>query len=328
MPGFHHSALFDAHGSDEAHDPAVAVSVRDLIEMAASAGILQPLRTVSARARRAGGHLSRARGRGMDYQESRAYQAGDDIRAMDWRITARAVEPHTKVFHEERERPVILAVDLGPGMFFATRGALKSVQAARTAAMFGWAAVSHGDRVGALLFNGDHRELQPRGGRAGILAVIRELVARSDARAALAAPAVSNGLNAALLRLRRLVRPGSLVILISDFYGLQEESLAHLSYLRRHSDLLAVRVLDPLERIAPPAGQYALSDGRERYHLDATSDKERALYQDLLLAQHVAVQDILQRCGVPLLELTTDENVGEAMALQLHSGTCARRQIA
>lgn len=328
MARFSHSPLFDARGSDVAHDPRLAVSARDLIDMAASAGILQPLRTVSARARRAGGHLSRARGRGMDYQESRAYQAGDDIRAMDWRLTARTVEPHTKVFHEERERPVVLAVDLSAGMFFATRGALKSIQAARTAAMFGWAAVSHGDRVGALLFNGAHRELQPRGGRGGILRVIRELVAHTDAQTALRMPAEANRLNAALLRLRRLVRPGSLVILVSDFYGLDQDSPAHLAYLRRHSDLLAVRVLDPLEKVAPPAGHYALTDGRDRYQLDTTSGKERALYQDLLGSHHAAVESILQRGGAPLLELATDENVGEAIAAQLHTGARARRQIA
>lgn len=328
MAGFSHSSLFDAHGSDVAHDPRVAVTARDLIDMAASASVLQPLRTVSARARRAGGHLSRVRGRGMDYQESRAYQAGDDIRAMDWRLTARTVEPHIKVFHEERERPVILAVDLSPGMFFASRGALKSVQAARCAAMFGWAAVAQGDRVGALLFNGAHRELQPRGGRAGILRVIRELVAHTDAQTALAEAAGENRLNAALLRLRRLVRPGSLVILISDFYGLDEDSLAHLSYLRRHSELLAVRVLDPLERFAPPPGRYALTDGRDRHQLDAVSGEERTSYQDLLLAHHAAVQGLLQRGGVPLLELASDDQVGEAIASQLHAGAHTHRRSA
>jgi len=328
MAGFSHSPLFDAHGNDVAHDPSVTVTARDLIDMAASAGILQPLRTVSARARRAGGHLSRVRGRGMDYQESRAYQAGDDIRAMDWRLMARTVEPHTKMFSEERERPVILAVDLSSGMFFASRGALKAVQAARTAAMFGWAAVSHGDRVGALLFNGAHREIQPRGGRAGILRVIRELVAHTDAKAALAVPAEENRLNDALLRLRRLVRPGSLVILISDFYGLDEDSLAHLSFLRRHSELLAVRVLDPLERFAPPAGRYAVTDGHDRSQLDAASGKERALYGELLLAHHAAVESILQRGRVPLLGLATDDPVGESIASQLHSGTRKQGGIA
>ena len=320
-----HSPLFDAPGRDVTHDPAIAVSARDLIDMAASAGVLQPLQTLAARARRAGGHVSRVRGRGMDYEESRAYQAGDDIRAMDWRVTARAGEPHTKVFREERERPVFLAVDLGSSMFFASRGRLKSVQAARAAAMFGWAAVAQGDRVGALLFNHSHLELPPRSGRSGILRVIRELVAHGDADAALAAPPVADSFNRALLRLRRLVRPGSLVILISDLYALDEGSVQHLSYLRRHSDVLALRVLDALEHVAPPPGNYGLTDGSTRYEFDATLARDRDGYEARLAAHHAAVEQRLQRCGVPLLRLGTADAVGDAIAAQLNALPTRRR---
>lgn len=311
------SPLFNARGDDVAHDPALAVSSRDLIELAAAAAVLQPLQTLAARARRAGGHLSVLRGRGMDYQESRAYQPGDDIRAMDWRVTARAGEPHTKLFREERERPVVLCLDLGPNMCFASRGALKSVQAARAAALFGWAAVTQGDRVGALLFDAGHRELRPRPGRQGILRLIRAVVDHSEARRALGEPAEPGALNAALLRLRRLVRPGSLVILISDFYGLGDDSAPQLLYLRRHNDLVAVRVLDPLEQAAPPAGRYGLTDGRERRDLDLATAPARAGYADRLVAHHAAVARLLQRHGVPLLGLSTTDAVGAALAAQL-----------
>lgn len=317
------SPLFAARGSDVAHDPALQVSARDLIDLAGRAALLQPLHTLSARARRAGGHLSRVRGRGMDYEESRAYQPGDDIRAMDWRVTARVGEPHTKVFREERERPVVAFVDLNPGMFFATHGALKSVQAARAAALFGWAAVAQGDRIGALLFNHGHHELQPHPGRRGILRVIRQLVTQTDPQSDPGALMDPAGFNAALLRLRRLVRPGSLVFLISDFYGLDQESVAHLLYLRRHSDLVALQVLDRLEQAPPPPGRYSLSDGHQRHDYDASSRTHRDRYQRALALHHAGVERTLQRCGIPMLRLSTEDDVATGLASQLNGRSSA-----
>ncbi len=98
----------------------------------------------------AGNRQSRFRGRGIDFQESRNYQPGDDIRTMDWRVTARTGRPHTKVFQEERERPIIIVIDCNPSMFFGTRVAFKAVIAARLAALIAWAAIRNGDRIGAV----------------------------------------------------------------------------------------------------------------------------------------------------------------------------------
>src|SRR4051812_8187740 len=123
-------------------------------------------------------HASRFRGRGVDYVESRAYQPGDDIRQMDWRLTARSGRPHTKVFQEEREQSVLLLVDCNASMHFGSRVRFKSVQAARTAALVAWAAVHGGDRVGALGFGpGLNAEVKPGGGPRGALQVLRALVA-------------------------------------------------------------------------------------------------------------------------------------------------------
>ncbi len=154
---------------------ATRVTVEDLIELQRHAGKIDLTHARSARARLAGNHLSRFRGRGMDYQESRAYQAGDDARSMDWRVTARTGKPHVKLYQEERERPVVLFLDLNPGMFFGSRGMLKSVVAARAAALIAWAAAAHGDRIGGLLFNGGYCDLQPRGGKHGVLRLIRQI---------------------------------------------------------------------------------------------------------------------------------------------------------
>ena len=158
----------------------VHVSSDELVQCRLQARELRLDSRRPARSAITGGHTSRFRGRGMDYLESRAYQPGDDIRSMDWRVTARTDSAHVKLYQEERERPVVVMIDLGPGMFFATRGAFKSVIAARAAALIGWAAIQNGDRIGAFLFNGGHHELRPLGGQRGVMRLIRQLVAATD----------------------------------------------------------------------------------------------------------------------------------------------------
>ncbi len=289
---------------------AVRVSAEDLIGLRARAERLRLQRVASARAAHTGAHRSRFRGRGMDYRESRHYQAGDDIRTMDWRITARAGHPHIKVFDEERERPVVVLVDFGPSMFFASRGVFKSVQAARLAALIGWSAVGRGDRVGALLFNGGHTELAPRGGRRGQMRLIRALVDAGDParriQPAAAMPAELHGLGDALVRLRRVARPGSLVFLLSDFYRMDADTGRHLSHLARHNDLLAVQLLDALELAPPPPGRYAISDGRRRGVFDAVDVRERKRWRRHFDAQQAAVRALTAGNGVPLVPCLTD----------------------
>ncbi|MEJ2310401.1 MAG: DUF58 domain-containing protein [Gammaproteobacteria bacterium] len=292
---------------------ATCVTVTDLIALQRHARKLDLSRRMPARAQLAGNHQSRFRGRGMDYLESRTYQPGDDIRNMDWRVTARAGRPHTKLFQEERERPVVLLIDLGPAMFFATRGALKSVVAAQTATLIGWAAAAHGDRIGALLFNGGHHELEPRSGHRGVLQLIHALKEQADPLRGLANPAHSAGLNDALVRLRRIVRPGSLVIMLSDFHGLDDETGKHLARLRHHNDLLAIRICDPLEQAPPPPGRYAITDGTRTGLLDTQSGSGREAYASYFSDQAARIETLMGRNAVPLLQLSTENDVIAAM---------------
>lgn len=287
-------------------DPRIRVSSDDLI------GLRSRVRGLSLPARRpagsvlAGVHGSRFRGRGMDYLESRHYQPGDDIRSLDWRLTARTVEPYTKVFQEERERPVVVLVDFGPSMFFASRGAFKSVQAARTAALVSWSAVARGDRIGGLLFNGGHRELSPTGGRRGVLRLIQALVDAGDpSHPARPAP---GGLSHALQRLRRVARPGSLVYLISDFYDRDDLTGPGLALLRRHNDLVLVQVVDPLEQVPPPPGRYAVTDGKQRGLLDCFRRTNREAYSDFFARHHAAVRRLAGEHQLPLIQLGTEDD--------------------
>ncbi len=253
----------------------------------------------------AGQHLSRFRGRGMDYQESRIYQAGDDIRNMDWRVTARAGRPHVKLYQEERERPVVVLVDFSPTLFFATRGVFKSVVAARAAAFLAWAAVGNGDRIGALLVNGGHRELQPTGGDQGALRLIRALVEVADPDKGLSREMQPDGFNEALRRLRRVARPGSLIFILSDFYGLDEASVMLLGQLRRHSEVAACQILDVLERVPPPPGQYPVTDGKQRGILDTRDREARRAYEEVLAAHQGELETALRAQAIPLVSLDT-----------------------
>jgi len=244
----------------------------------------------------------------MDYQESRHYQPGDDIRNMDWRITARAGRPHVKLYEEERERPVIVLVDLSPSMFFGTRGAFKSVAAARLAALIGWAAITRGDRIGALIFNGGHRELQPAGGRRAVMRLIRNLALAGDVEGGRAATPASGGLTAALARLRRVVRPGSLVFVISDFHSSDADSERHLGQLRRHSEAVACQIADALELAPPPPGRYGIGDGRRTGVMDVRPTLARQRYADYFAGHHAAVAAMTKAHGIPLIRLSPEDD--------------------
>jgi uncharacterized protein (DUF58 family) len=309
-------AWLDAGASTTVSGDGVRVTREELLQLRHSARDLPLDSRRAATSVISGAHVSRFRGRGMDYLESRCYQPGDDVRSMDWRVTARSGRAHIKVYQEERERPIVVMLDLGPGMFFATRGAFKSVIAARAAAMIGWAAVQNGDRIGALLFNGGHHELRPLGGSRGALRLIRTLVEMTDpARVSAGRTDSANGqhLNDALTRLRRVARPGSLVFILSDFYGCDTDTRRHLQYLRKHNDVIALQIIDSLEVAPPPAGHYAISDGRHSGLLDTRSPARRQAYLDYFSTHHRAVRELMQQCAVPLQQLATTDTVNQAL---------------
>ena len=132
--------------------PGVAISLGELIEIRHRLQEVQLFSTPSRRSPLIGLHHSRLRGRGVDFDQVRVYQAGDDVRTIDWRVTARTQEPHTKLFHEERERPIFIMVEQSRRLFFGSALQFKSVLAAQAASLFGWAALAHNDRIGGLVF--------------------------------------------------------------------------------------------------------------------------------------------------------------------------------
>lgn len=300
-------------GDDAPADGVVDISLTRLIACRAEARRLGLATRGRVLATRAGSHLSPFRGPGMDYDESRVYVPGDDPRAMDWRVTARAARAHVKVFREERERPVWLLVDQRIGMRFATRVAFKSVIAARAAALLGWAAVERGERVGGLVFDeSTHTEQRPRPRQHALLGLLGALAAspqparRGTGYARLAA---------AVDRLQQLRADGGIVFVISDFADVGTNN--HDDWLRRlgqRCEVALVAVHDPIEEMAPPAGHWPVLAGGGRRLLDTTSAGRRAWYEHGFRRRREGLADLARRRGAHLLTLRTDWPVGASLA--------------
>jgi len=263
----------------------------------------------------AGAYRSRFRGRGVDFLESRNYQPGDDIRNMDWRVTARTGRPHTKVFQEERERPVLVVLDASPSLYFGTRRRLKSVAAGQLAAAVAWSAVRRGDRIGGFLFApGRHRELRPAGGRRGAMRMIQGLVEWLDP--ATSPPGEMQPLSVALERVRHAVRPGSLVIVLSDFFTLDDDSNRHLSRLRQHNDVIGCQVLDAAEYRLPP-GRYPISDGAQAAILDTAQQNPGRRYQAMGLEHLSEPRRLFQKHQCGWMALHTDDDPVDVLGREL-----------
>ena len=259
---------------------------------------------------RAGGHLSRLRGRGMDFAEVRNYQAGDEIRHMEWRVTARTGRPHVKLYQEERERPVILLTDFNPSMYFGTRVAFKSVIAARLAAILAWTVVKQGDRVGGLLFSlTKHNEFTPRGRETGVLPFLAALSQYTREFSALTSEQETRSFGYALQRVRRVVKPGSLLVLISDFYTMDKESEQHLSRLRSHNDVLAYHLCDPLEIAPPKPQQYAMTNGNQEIFLDLTVGAVNDAYRRYCEQRIATLKAQMQRLQIQYVQVTAESDL-------------------
>jgi uncharacterized protein (DUF58 family) len=273
------------------------------------------LKSKRVMASQSGAYLSPFKGRGMEFDEARLYLPGDDIRTLDWRVTARTGKPHTKLFREERERAVFLCLDYRAPMFFATRGAFKSVIASRIAATLAWASEHHGDRVGGLIFSDtEHRELRPQRGTRGVLKLLQQMTTNSAWQTSnrnsqhVSEESRVESMQQGLLRLRRLVHPGSLIFLLSDFRGLDEQGSAYLGQIARHNDVVLISITDPLEQELPAPGQYQLSNGLRRLNLNTANTRVRETYQEHFQQQQQWLQHVCKSHKMFYLPCSTSDD--------------------
>lgn len=303
-------------------DPTT-VTLPELLQHRVTAKQLSLSSGVKVQTDQAGGRRSAFRGRGIDFDEFRAYQAGDDIRDIDWRVTARSGKAHIKVFKEERERPVLIIADLGSRQFFASQQAFKSVLTCHIAAVVGWAAVENGDRVGCLISSeaSAHKDNRPRGNRPGALRLCKQLEEQHESLKQLTelhGNTTDDHLNCTLASASKLAKPGSLICIISDFGAWNDESEQYLRRLKQHCEVICLQLLDPLDLSLPKAGLYPAESAQHKGVIDSRGDAQRQQYQQESQALQLRVERYCAKTGCDYLQLTTAQPIVEQLKAALN----------
>lgn len=301
--------------------PGIRTSLAELIGMRHHVHEVQIFSTPARRSPLIGLHHSRLRGRGVDFDQVRAYQPGDDVRTIDWRVTARTQKPHTKVFHEERERPIFIIVEQSRRLFFGSGLAFKSVIAAHAASLLGWAALEHNDRIGGLVFSdSEHHEVRPRRSKQSLLQLLNWTVRANQGLSADSAVGPRDGFSLALRRAREVLRPGSLVVVLCDERALGDTAEQQLSLLARHTDLILMPLSDQLDHALPAAGLLRFTDRYTQLEIDTQDADLRLGYAALGAARQARWQRLAQKLCVLLMPLHTRSDIVEQIREHLQSG--------
>ena len=285
------------------------VSLAELIAFRARVGRVR-MAPLLSRAARSGQQSSRLYGRGMDYAESRVYQAGDDVRRLDWRLTARSGKLHTKLFQEDREGSLLILLDTHASMRFGTRARFKSVQAARAAACAAWYAVRAGERVGVMAFGHADQLLRPQAGSRGALAVCGALAGWD----ALPSSGKVETLADALTRASRVQHGASRVLLISDGFSCAESARQRLLDLTRRAGVSVLVVADALELAMAPPGRYPLEHAGERCEVLLQSERQRQDFQRALGAGPARLGELAGSLGLRCHSIDTTADPFDAIA--------------
>lgn len=293
-----------------ANMPGVYIGLHDLIALEYRGRKVSFLPRQPVHSLLSGRFASRMRGRGLNFEEIRDYRPGDDVRSIDWKVTARLRKPHIRVFNEERDRQTILVVDQRLSMFFGSRHAMKSVTAAEAAAIGAWRVLGAGDRVGAVVFNDrDFIEVRARRSRATVLQILAAVVTQNQAlgvgRGLVSAPTM---LNTALDHARRRAPHDAAVIIISDFDGADAATRDMVAALARHNDVVAAMVHDPLQSDLPPSASMTVTDGELQIRLDVGRDSVRKSLSQLTRDRLKSIFDWTRELGIPVLPLSAAED--------------------
>jgi len=319
------------------HSNGVELAMAELLHYQNKTALIDLSARKNIHGQMSGNYLSRSKGRGMEFDEVRHYQTGDDIRAIDWRVTARTGKTHTKLFREELERPVLIATDLSASMHFGSQLLFKSVQAAHLASLVAWHAKNRGDRLGGIVFNQhEHLELKPRSRKEGVLHYLHALTAMHLSqhesqynKTSIADEARANNENYFkdnCARIRQVAKPGSLVYLITDAQQIkqensvgQQDALRHLTQISQHCELVVCLIDDPLEQALPSSSiklNVTLTDGNQRQQLTLGDTNTAATYQ------HQA-QTVFEQCSQRLTKAgarVINFSAGQTLEQQLKNG--------
>ena len=290
--------------------PGVYANLDDLIRIQFKARNFSFLPQQPVSSVLSGRYASRLRGRGLNFEEIRRYLPGDDIRTMDWKVTARTRSPHVRVYTEEKDRAILLVVDQRINMFFGTRDKLKSVTAAELAALAAWRAVTVGDRIGAVVFNDDELfEIQPQGSQKTVMSILGNVVHMNHALRADTRVAPNAGmLNRALEKALQLVSHDGLIVMISDFFGVDEQTERLTARMAEHNDVLALLVHDPI-RLQPAGERVTVSDGSLQMEIDFADKHVREKLAENYREEQEHITHFLNRLAAPLLMVSNQGDV-------------------
>jgi uncharacterized protein (DUF58 family) len=263
----------------------------------------------------AGRRKIRQRGRGVDFEEVRLYAPGDDVRSIDWRVTARSGDPHTKLFQEDREQPIVLLVDLRSPMWFGSKNCFKTVLASHIASVLAWAGLDAGERVGGIaMTNSGLVEIKPQRSKRSVLRLLR-LMESAPSPSASPGDDAPDAWSIALSQLKSLSRPGARLMVISDFTDLLSDTTVEKTFrdIVSHRQVVCFKITDPLDAELPPSGRYALTDGSKQIKIDTSMQRLRSAYKDDFEKSQAAVIDYLRRYQIPLVSVDTSENPNELL---------------
>lgn len=284
------------------------VSIEQLTGFRFAAKKLSLIKNKKALKHLAGPYKALSRGRGMEFEGVRQYQPGDDIRTIDWRVTARVGKAHTKQFQEEKEIPALVIVDQRQSMFFGSQSAMKSVLACDTASFLSWAVLDKGDQLGGLIFNDSEEfEIRPKRQRKNVLKFLHAL---SNFNSSLSNKNIKQQrhLSSALAEISRLSKPGFQIFIISDFYDFDTKCSGLLYEISKHNDVIAIAVNDPLEQKLPPSGYYQVSNGTEMLLFDSNNKKVRDNYQAHFKNHQAFLKNEMGKYNIPLIPISTPDN--------------------
>ena len=252
--------------------------------------------------------LSKVKGRGIDFAEVRAYQPGDDIRAIDWRVTARKNKPHTKIFREERERPALIYVDQSQHMFFGSTQRLKSVAAAELAGRIAWQTLAAGDRIGGIVIGNEEQTLfRPFRTTRAAGRLLNKIASANQTLTRSAFIDTQESKFSGLEQLRRLTQSNYRIFIISDFSGDIESWSEQIKQLARHNHVTLLHIQDPLDKELPPADHYVITDGNERLQFYSGKENLRKKYADEFAQRWDRLQELCRHESLAYATLSTED---------------------
>ncbi len=254
----------------------------------------------------AGNKASKAKGRGIDFDEVRHYQVGDDIRLMHWSLTARLGKPFTKVYHEERERTMYFVVDQSAKMRFGTRECFKSVKMANATSLLGFGALEAHEKVGGVIFGDDGYNYYPAKQDKSALVKMLHHVTTDETKPQIA---TNKGLADVLKFLYTKVHSNSVIFVLGDFDGFNEQAQQYLKLLANKNKIINVFSYDPIEKELPAKDVYYFSNGYENIILDAANAKQSQVYHDIYNTRHSAIKDFSRQYQMTFFEIATNDDL-------------------